>query len=102
MAASSILFRGGSMKRGFVCGLAVAALAWSAAAQAQTKFSITADCAKDDMNYAVPVNDQPGHVFALGQGKCALKGDQMAGLSFKEQQTTVMADSKGAKSSDRG
>ena len=85
-----------------VAGVAALALGLASAAGAQTRFSVTSQCAKDEKSFAIPVTDDPAHVYAINQGTCMLSGDTMAGLSFKQQLVTSFADAKGPKSTDHG
>jgi hypothetical protein len=52
-------------------------------ASAQTKSSMSGRCGKPDVQQNIPAGDQSDHVFTLGQGKCATKGE-VGGTASKE------------------
>jgi hypothetical protein len=70
------------MKYKILCGCAVFAFA-VAITPAQTKLSMSGKCGKPDVLQNIPAGDKPGHVFTLGQGKCASKGE-IGGAASKE------------------
>ncbi len=70
------------MKFKILCVSAVLALA-VATTPAQTKFSSSGKCSKPDVQQSIPAGDKTGHVFTLGQGKCATTGE-IAGAASKE------------------
>ncbi len=75
----------------------------AAGADAQTKITGTIQCAKPDPMNAVPVGDQPGHMFMLAKDKCTwTKPLQIAGVATKTGEDTVSSEARGAKSRDSG
>jgi hypothetical protein len=54
-----------------------------AIAPAQTKPATSGKCSKPDVQQNIPAGDQPGHAFALAQGKCVTKGE-VGGATSKE------------------
>ena len=78
--------------------LLLAPLAW-----AQTKISGTLQCGKADPSYAIPVGDQPGHVFAIRKGKCTwTKSLEIAGMEAKDVEITGFGDIRGVRGQARG
>ena len=52
---------------------------------AQTKISGTVQCSKPDQQQKIEIGDQPGHAFAINQGKCKwTKPMEIAGTQTKE------------------
>jgi hypothetical protein len=70
------------MKFKFICSIAVFVFA-VATAPAQTKMSMSGKCGKPDVLQNIPAGDSASHVFTLGQGKCATKGE-VGGAASKE------------------
>jgi len=84
----------------FVCGFA---LTFVATAQAQTKFSMKAQCEKPDPNYNAPVGDQANRVMSLSQDKCSVtQGGEIAGTTMSGEEDTFVSDISGSVSRDRG
>jgi hypothetical protein len=87
--------QGGSMRlKTILTFLIVFALA--TAAGAQTKISGTAQCAKPDPVYTVPVGDRANHSFVIDQVKCTwTKAFEMAGIQNKEGVSTDFYENSG-------
>lgn len=74
----------------------------AAALSAQTKFSAKETCAKPDPQYGAPVGDKPDHAISLGKTKCTWSAGEIGGVKFQESEDTVISDSSGSSSADRG
>jgi hypothetical protein len=81
------------MKYKILCACAVFAFA-VAITPAQTKNSMSGTCAKPDVQQSVPAGDHEGHMFTLGQGKCAAKGE-IGGVASKEGMFSEHGDTTG-------
>ena len=82
--------------------VAVAALVWSAGAAAQTKFSGTAAC-KRDQQQLMAVGDRPEHSLGVEQYKCDwTKPIDLGGDKAKNGVATNTIDVSGTKSRFRG
>jgi len=69
---------------------------FAATANAQTKVSGTAQCAKPDPVHAIPVGDRPDHSMAVGQIKCTYtKPMEIGGDKSKDGVSTETADISG-------
>ena len=82
-----------------MCGFVIVT---ATAVSAQTKFSGSQTCAKPDPSYTVPVGDRANHVMSLTKDKCTWTKGEIAGVQFKEEIDTIVSDSSGATSRDRG
>jgi hypothetical protein len=83
--------------------IAIAVPAFAVALSAQTKITGSLQCAKPEVNHAVPVGDQPDHVFVLTQNKCTwTKPFEIAGAQSKDDLGSGIADVRGNNSQDRG
>ena len=71
------------MKYKILCCCAVFAFA-VATTSAQTKNSFSGKCGKPDVQQNIPAGDQPGHAFALAQGKCVTTKGEVGGAASKE------------------
>jgi hypothetical protein len=70
--------------------------ALAAAASAQTKISLTAECAKPDEQHSIQVGDRQNHSFAISQGKCAYtKSYELAGIEGKGGVSTTFSETSG-------
>jgi len=68
----------------------------AAAATAQTKFTMSGQCAKPDVQQAVPAADAPDHMMTLAQGKCTpVKAAEIGGSPSKEGAFTEHGEVKG-------
>ena len=63
-----------------LCVLALLALP----ALAQEKIATTWNCPKSTTMHALPVADQPGHMYAIATGKCTAASGTIAGMPEKE------------------
>jgi len=70
------------VKYRILCCCAVFAFA-VAITPAQMKPTTSGKCSKPDVQQSIPAGDQPGHAFALAQGKCVTKGE-VGGATSKE------------------
>ena len=83
--------------------VAAAVLFCAAAANAQTKVSGTAQCAKPDPLHVVPVGDHPDHNMAVEQFKCTwTKPMEIEGDKSKDGVSTETADISGDTSRAHG
>jgi hypothetical protein len=81
----------------------LAALAFAPLAQAQTKVSGTVECAKPDKQFSLPVEGEPGHVYAISQGTCNwTKPMEIAGTRTKTDVVTAYEEIKGASANGHG
>ena len=70
---------------------------------AQTKISGTVQCSKPDQQQKIDIGDQPGHAFAINQGKCKwTKPMEIAGTQTKEDIGTGFDEINGNKSHGHG
>ena len=70
---------------------------------AQTKISGTVQCSKPDQQQKIEIGDQPGHAFAINQGKCKwTKPMEIAGTQTKEDIGTGFDEINGNKSHGHG
>jgi len=89
-------------KLGYLIAIAGVACLWSAGAAAQTKFSGTCSC-KRDQQQVLPVGDRPGHSLGVEQYKCDWsKPFTLGGDNSKDGVATHTADVSGLKSRFRG
>jgi hypothetical protein len=89
-------------KLGYLIVMAGAACLWSAGAAAQTKFSGTCSC-KREQQQVLPVGDRPGHSLGVEQYKCDwTKPFDLGGDNSKDGVATHTADVNGTKSRFRG
>jgi hypothetical protein len=85
-----------------LAAVAVAACVWSAGAAAQTKFSGTTSC-KRDQAQVLPVGDRPEHKLGVEQWKCDwTKPFDLGDDNSKDGVATHTADVNGLKSHFRG
>src|SRR4051812_41696878 len=70
----------------------------------QTKVSATGKCtAKPEVSQAVEVGDRAGHMMIITKQTCVWTAPmEMAGVKAKDYTVTVVSDSMGGKSQDRG
>jgi len=69
----------------------------------QTKISGTVQCGKPDQQQKIEIGDQPGHAFAINQGKCKwTKPMEIAGTQTKEDIGTGFDEINGNKSRGHG
>jgi hypothetical protein len=74
----------------------LAALALAPAAQAQTKISGTVQCAKPDKEFNIPVEGEPGHLYAISRGTCTwTRPMEIAGTKTKTDVLTNYDEIKG-------
>lgn len=71
------------MKHKILCGCVVFAFAVSIA-PAQTKATLSGNCAKPDAPQSIAAGDQDGHVFILAQSKCTVKAGDVGGAAGKD------------------
>lgn len=72
-------------------------------AQAQTKISGIAQCAKPTVQHEIQVGDHPGHVFAISQFQCQwTKPVEVEGIQDKQGTATAFDDSTDNRSVSRG
>ena len=70
---------------------------------AQTKITGTIQCAKADLQNAIPVGDRAGHAFVIMKAKCTwTKPMELGGVQTKTGEDTVSAEANGAKTRDSG
>jgi len=74
----------------------------AAASSAQTKFSGTQQCAKNDPEYTVPVGDRADHVMVLAKDKCTWTQAEIGGVQVKDEDDTIVSDVSAKGSRDRG
>ena len=89
------------MRRFFTVSAAV--LFCAAAANAQTKVTGTAQCAKPDPQQVLPVGDRPDHMVGIAQIKCTYtKPMEIGGDKSKDGVSTETSDISGNTSRPRG
>ena len=81
-------------------GIALAVCLWlsvfSAAVQAQTKYSGTLRCGKAEKGYKIELGDQSNHAFVLNQVLCEhFKPGEIAGINFKQTVSSGTAEITG-------
>lgn len=70
--------------------------ALAAVAIAQTKISLTGQCAKPDEQHSIQVGDRPNHSFAISQGKCTYtKSYELAGIEGRGGVITTFSETSG-------
>ena len=77
------------------------AVAFAAAAAAQTKTSGTAQC-KSDPPAPVEVGDKPGHALAISKSQCTWTGFEIAGVAYKDGLSISTEEMDGDKSTSNG
>ena len=88
------------MRQTALCLLALAAFAIPA--NAQTKFTGKAHCAKGDPAYTIDVGDKPGHALAMRKAACTWSDGAIDGVAVKTGADAATTEVSGTTARDNG